>query len=50
MANYSRYYIQSYLHVFYLIVAQIKQTSNYLNHMYYLLSNINFPDATHLSV
>ena len=30
----------------YLIIAQIKQTSNYLNHIYLLYTNL--PDATHL--
>ena len=37
MADFSQYCILSDLHVFYLIIAQIKQTSNYLNHIYYTL-------------
>ena len=45
MADFSQYCILSDLHVFYLMV--IKQTSNYLNHIYLLYSNSNFPDATH---
>ena len=45
MANFHQYCILLDLHVFYLIV--IKQTSNYLNYIYLLYSNSNFPDGTH---
>ena len=48
MADFGRYCILLDLHVFYLIIAQIKQTSNYLNHIYLLCSNSNFSDVTHL--
>ena len=47
MANPGQYCILSDLHVFYLIIAQINPTSNYLNHIYLLYTN--FPDVTHLS-
>ena len=33
MANFGRYCILSDIHVFHLIVLQIKQTANYLNHI-----------------
>ena len=46
MANFSQYCILLDLHVFYLIIAQIKQTLNYLNHIYLLYTN--FPDVSHL--
>ena len=47
MADFGGYCILLDLHVFQLIIAQIKQTSNYLNHVYLLYTY--FPDAIHLS-